>query len=124
MNGSIGNRLDGGKVMPIIRKRRIWWEPVSEATSYVVYATPEKTLFEKNNFMWDATPGIIFKVVMGKTELIIPDEWPEFPIEQGTYYIGITSRDDTGNQSDPFLSSGLFKLFPPPPPKKGGIENL
>jgi hypothetical protein len=101
--------------MPIIRKRRIWWEPVSEATSYVVYVTPEKTLFEKNNFMWDATPGIIFKVVMGKTE---------FPIEQGTYYIGITSRDDTGNQSDPFLSSGLFKLFPPPPPKKGGIENL
>jgi hypothetical protein len=110
--------------MPIIRKRRIWWEPVSEATSYVVYVTPEKTLFEKNNFMWDATPGITFKVVMGKTELIIPDEWPEFPIEQGTYYIGITSRDDTGNQSDPFLSSGLFKLFPPPPPKKGGIENL
>jgi hypothetical protein len=110
--------------MPIIRKRRIWWEPVLEATSYVVYVTPEKTLFEKNNFMWDATPGIIFKVVMGKTELIIPDEWPEFPIEQGTYYIGITSRDDTGNQSDPFLSSGLFKLLPPPPPKKGGIENL
>ena len=110
--------------MPIIRKRRIWWEPISEATSYVVYVTPEKTLFEKNNFMWDATPGIMFKVVSGKTELIIPDEWPEFPTEQGTYYIGITSRDETGNQSDPFLSSGLFKLLPPPPPKKGGIENL
>jgi len=42
--------------MPIIRKRRIWWEPVPEATSYVVYVTPEKTLFEKNNFMWDAIP--------------------------------------------------------------------
>jgi hypothetical protein len=114
----------GGKVMPIIRKRRIWWEPVSEATSYVVYVTPEKTLFDKNNFMWDSTPGIIFKVVTGKTELIIPDEWSEFPTEQGTYYIGITSRDDMGNQSDPFLSSGLFKFLPPPPPKKGGIENL
>jgi hypothetical protein len=110
--------------MPIIRKRRIWWEPVTEATSYVVYVTSEKTLFEKNNFMWDATPGIIFKVVMGKTELIIPDEWPEFPIEPGTYHIGITSKDDAGNQSDPFLSSGLFKLLPPPPPTKGGIENL
>ena len=110
--------------MPIIRKRRIWWEPVSEATSYVVYVTSEKTLFEKNNFMWEGTPGISFKVVMGKTELIIPDEWPEFPMGQGTYYIGITSRDDTGNQSDPFLSSGLFNLVPPPPPKKGGIEAL
>ena len=110
--------------MPIMRKRRIWWEAVSEATSYVVYVTPEKTLFEKNNFMWDETPGIIFKVVTGKTELIIPDEWPRFPTEQGTYYIGITSRDDTGNQSDPFLSAGLFKFLPPPPPKKSGMENL
>jgi hypothetical protein len=110
--------------MPVIRKRRIWWEPVSEATSYVVYVTAEKTLFEKNNFMWEATPGIIFKVVTGKTELVIPDEWPDFPTEQGTYYIGITSRDDMGNQSDPFRSSGLFKFLPPPSPKKGGIENL
>ncbi len=110
--------------MPVIRKRRIWWEPVSEATSYVVYVTQEKALLEKKNFMWDATPGIIFKVVTGKTELIIPDEWPEFPTEQGTYYIGIASRDDAGNQSDPFLSSGLFKFLPPPPPKKGGIENF
>ncbi len=110
--------------MPIIRKRRIWWEPVSEATSYVVYVTTEKTLFEKNNFRWDATAGIIFKVVTGKTELIVPDEWPEFPTEQGTYYIGITSRDDAGNQSDPFVSSGVFKFIPPPPPKKGGIETL
>lgn len=110
--------------MPIIRKRRIWWEPVSEATGYVVYVTSEKALFEKNNFMWEGTAGISFKVVMGKTELIIPDEWPEFPMGQGTYYIGITSRDDTGNQSDPFLSSGLFNLVPPPPPKRGGIEAL
>ncbi len=110
--------------MPIIRKRRIWWEPVSEATSYVVYVATEKTLFEKNKFMWDATPGIIFKAVTGKTELIIPDEWPDFPTQQGTYYVGITSRDDIGNQSDPFLSSGLFKFLPPPPPKKGGIGDL
>ena len=28
--------------MPIIRKRRIWWEPVSEATSYVVYVTQRR----------------------------------------------------------------------------------
>ena len=110
--------------MPIIRKRRIWWEPVSEVTSYIVYASLDKAIFDPNHFRWESTPGIIFKEVNGKTELIIPDDWPEFPTEQGTYYIGITSRDDMGNQSDPFLSSGLFKLFPPPPPKKGGIENL
>jgi len=110
--------------MPLIRRRRIWWEPVLEVTSYILYASTNKTVFDPNNFLWEATPGIIFKVVTGKTELIIPDEWPEFPTEQGTYYIGITSRDEVGNQSDPFLSSGLFKFIPPPPPMKGGIESL
>ena len=110
--------------MPLIRKRRIWWEPVLEATSYVVYASTDKTVFDPNNFLWDATPGIIFKVVTGKTELIIPDEWPEFSTKQGTYYIGITSRDDTGNQSDPFVLSVVFKFISPPSPMRGGIESF
>ena len=110
--------------MPLIRKRRIWWEPVPEATGYVVYATKDSDLLNPGNFAWEATPEISYKLVNGKTELIIPDEWPEFPAEQGTYYIGITSRDDAGNQSDPFLLSGLFKFIPPLPPAKGGIESL
>jgi hypothetical protein len=110
--------------MPLINKRRIWWEPVSEATSYVIYASVDKTVFNPNNFKWEATPGIIFKVVTGKTELVIPDEWPEFPMEQGMCYVGITSRDDVGNQSDPFVSSGLFRFIPPAAPSKGGIERF
>jgi hypothetical protein len=110
--------------MPFIRKRRIWWESVPEATGYMVYVSKDRTKFDPNQFSWEGTQGIISKAVDGKTELIIPDEWPEFPAEPGTYYIGITSRDDTGNQSDPFVSSGLFKFIPPPPPVKGGIENL
>jgi hypothetical protein len=109
--------------MPLIHKRRIWWETVPEATSYMVYASKDSTIFDSGRFLWEATPGIIFKQVVGKTELIIPDEWPEFPLEQGTYYIGITSRDGAGNQSDPFLSSGLFKFSAPPPPSRGGIES-
>jgi hypothetical protein len=56
--------------------------------------------------------------------LIVPDEWPEFPREPGTYHIGITSRDDVGNQSVPFLLSALFKFLAPPSPSKGGIESL
>jgi hypothetical protein len=110
--------------MPLVNKRRIWWEPVSEVVSYVIYASVDKTVFDPKNFKWEATPGIIFKVITGKTELIIPDEWPEFPTEHGMYYVGITSRDDAGNQSDPFVSSGLFKFIPPPAPLKGGIEKL
>ena len=110
--------------MPLIKKRRIWWERVPEATGYVMYVSRDRNVFEPSNFSWEATPGIISKVVNGKTDLIIPDEWSEFPKEPGTYYIGITSRDDAGNQSDPFVSQGVFKFTFPLPPSNGGIESL
>ncbi len=110
--------------MGFVRKRRIWWESVPEATSYMIYVSKERGNFDPNHFSWETTPGIISKPVTGKTELVIPDEWPEFPTEPGTYFIGITSRDEVGNQSDPFLSSGPFRFLAPPPPPKGGIESL
>ncbi len=110
--------------MPFVRKRRIWWESVPEAASYMVYVGKERSNFDPNHFSWETTPGILSKSVTGKTELIIPDEWPEFPTEAGTYFIGITSKDEVGNQSDPFLSSGPFKFFAPPPPPTGGIESF
>ena len=112
------------KIAPCVLKRRIWWEPVPEASSYSVYVSKDRTLLEPAHFMWETTSGIISKTVIGKTELIIPDEWPEFPTEPGTYHIGITSKDDFGNQSDPFLISGAFKFFAPPAPSMGGIERL
>ena len=110
--------------MPFIRKRRIWWEPVPEATSYVVYVSKEDKIHDPAQFLWENTPDIVSKPVIGKTELIVPDEWPEFPKEPGTYHIAITSRDDVGNQSAPFLLSGLFKFLAPPSPSKGGIDSL
>lgn len=110
--------------MPLIKKRRIWWESVPEAVGYVLYVSKDRKVFEPSTFSWENTPGVIFKSVNGKTELIIPDEWPEFPDEPGTYYIGIVSKDEVGNQSDPFLSQGIFKFVPPPPPSQGGIVSL
>ena len=110
--------------MPFIRKRRIWWEPVPEATSYVVYVSKEVKIHDPAQFLWENTPDIVSKPVIGKAELIVPDEWPEFPKEPGTYHIAITSRDDVGNQSAPFLLSGLFKFLAPPSPSKSGIESL
>ena len=110
--------------MPFIRKRRIWWEPVPEATSYVVYVSKDDKILDPVKFFRENTPDIVSKPVIGKTELTVPDEWPEFPREPGTYHIGITSRDDVGNQSDPFLLSGLFKFLAPPSPTRGGIESL
>jgi len=113
-----------GEMAPLIHRRRIWWESVPEASGYGVYVGKDRTLLEPDRFSWETTPGILSKRVIGKTELIIPDEWPEFPTEPGTYYIGITSRDDLGNQSDPFLLSGSFKFLAPPAPSRGGIDYL
>ena len=110
--------------MPFIRKRRIWWESVSETTSYVVYVSKGNKTYDPEKFLWEKTPDIVSKPVIGKTELIVPDEWPEFPEEPGRYHIGITSKDDVGNQSDPLLLSGLFKFLAPPSPSKGGIDSL
>ncbi len=112
------------KIAPLILKRRIWWEPGPGASSYVVYVSKDRTIFEPASFSWETTPGTMSKLVIGKTELVIPDEWPEFPTESGTYYVGITSRDDIGNQSAPLLLSGLFKFHAPSPPLRGGIEYL
>jgi hypothetical protein len=112
------------KIASLILKRRIWWDPAPEASSYRVYVSKDRTIFEPASFSWERTPGIISKLVIGKTGLVIPDEWPEFPTESGTYYIGITSRDDIGNQSEPLLLSGLFKFYAPSAPLRGGIEYL
>jgi len=113
-----------GEMAPLIHKRRIWWESVPEASGYGVYVSKDRTLFELGRFSWETTPGILSKRIIGKTELIIPDEWPEFPTEPGTYHIGITSKDDLGNESDPFLLSGPFKFLAPPAPSRGGIDYL
>jgi hypothetical protein len=109
---------------PLIHRRRIWWDPVPEASSYGVYVSKDRALLEPGRFSWEKTPGIISRTVMGKTELIIPDEWPEFPTEPGTFHFAITSRDDLGNQSDPLLLSGLFKFLAPPAPSRGGVDTL
>jgi len=120
---AVGEFIRKEKPMPLIHKRRLWWDPVPEATGYVVYVCKDGKPIDRANFSWENTPGIISKQVIGKTELIIPDEWPEFPSKPGTYHIAITSKDDVGNESDPFLLSGVFKFMAPSSPSKAGIES-
>ena len=110
--------------MPLILKRRIWWEPVAGVTGYVVYVSTDNKIIDPAKFSWGNTPGMISKRVFGKTELIIPDEWPEFPTKPGTYHIAITSRDRVENQSDPLVLSGVFSFVAPASPSEGGIESF
>ncbi len=110
-----------GKITPLILRRRIWWEPVPEASGYVVYVSQDRTVFNLENFGRETANGLLCKLVNGKTELVLPDEWPEFPKEPGAYYIGITSRDESSNESSPLILEGLFRFVPPSSPLNGGI---
>ena len=110
--------------MPLIHKRRIWWEPVTGAKEYVVYVSLEEKPIDRATFSWGDTPSMISKLIVGKNELIIPDEWPEFPSHAGTYHIAVTSRNEVGNQSDPLFLSGVFNFIAPISPTKGGIESV
>jgi hypothetical protein len=110
--------------MPLIHKRRIWWEPVPGAKEYVVYVSLEEKPIDLTGFSWEETSSMISKLVVDKTELIIPDEWPEFPAQSGTYHIAVTSRNEVGNQSDPLLLSGVFNFIAPTSPARGGIESI
>jgi hypothetical protein len=111
--------------MPLIHKRRIWWEPVPGATGYIVYVGADNKVIDPSAFSWGNTPGMISRTISGKvTEIVIPDEWPEFPAKKGTYYLAITAQDDEGNQSDPLVLSGVFNFIAPAAPSKGGIEDF
>jgi len=111
--------------MPLIRKKRIWWEPVTGATGYVVYVAMDSKAIDPDKFLWGDTAGMIFKPIPGKTtEAVVPDEWPEFPRRSGAYHIAITSRDEAGNESDPLFVSGTFSLVAPASPSKGGIDDF
>jgi len=41
-----------GKIMSkeLVMKRKVWWEPVPGATSYVVYLSEDIAIFEPDNF--------------------------------------------------------------------------
>jgi hypothetical protein len=110
--------------MPAICRKRIWWEPVSGINTYVIHVWKSDPMIDPARFSWGKTPGMISKTVSGKTDLVIPDEWPEFPVQPAIYQIAVTSKDEMGNLSDPYMMSGRFKFTPPPPPPKGGIESL
>src|SRR5512139_1831194 len=110
--------------MALIRKRRIWWHPVEGAAGYVVYVSKDESVFDPQNFKWEKTPGVVSKAVDGTTELIVPDNWAEFPQDPGVYYVAITTRDEAGNESDPFVSHAFFRFTAPPSPSWAGIESV
>lgn len=110
--------------MALIRKRRIWWHAVEGAAGYVVYVSKDASSFDTQKFVWEKTPGVVSKVVDGATEVTVPDDWADFPQEPGVYHVAITTRDEAGNESDPFVSQAFFRFSAPQPPSWAGIESV
>jgi len=120
--------------MPRFKSRRLWWEPVvvDDLVGYEVYASKDQAVFDPATFDWENTPGIVMKSFLPDVnEVYIPNrpkgvttgaEWPEFPLEKASWFIGISALDQMGNKSDPLLLSAPFDFDAPPAPASGGID--
>jgi len=96
--------------MSKIFNRRISWEPsiaedVVAHRVYVVQGIEEPTYDDLN-----------VTVNMPKTEVVVPDEFPGFPLYDGEYTIGIVAIDDWGNESDMATATVPFDFIAPSAP--------
>ena len=60
------------------------------------------------------------EVPMPKLELVIPDEFPGFPLNDTNYKIGVSGVDDMGNEGDMTIIEAPFDFDAPPVPD--GVE--
>jgi len=98
--------------MARIQKKRIRWTPGDQAVSHRVYISQEEPTY--------GSPQS--EVKMPKTEIILPDEWPGTLLE-GDYYVGISSLDDLGNETDIVVVTTPFDFVPPGLPSDIVIED-
>jgi len=66
--------------MGFIRKRRIWWESVPEATGYMIYVSKDRGLLIPITFHGKRPPGSSPNPLQ-EDRVGHSDDWPEFPAE-------------------------------------------
>lgn len=102
--------------MAKIRKRKIRWNPSSTAdvVGYKVY--------------WSVGGGVNYNSesaeVGMRTEVILPDELPSFPLVEGEIELGITAVNEIGNESDMTTFSAPFEFAVPAPPADLVIQTV
>ncbi len=96
--------------MAKIRKSKIYWKPSSShnLAGYKLY--------------WDVGGDVNYESehadVGLRTEIILPDDLPSFPLVNGDIQIGITAVTDRGNESDMVKMSASFDFALPEPPSE------
>ena len=106
--------------MAKITRRNVRWDP---STSPDVVAHKVYWCEEDNYLDYNISPSV--RVDLPKTNLIIPDETPDFPTDaDGNFRIGVTAADEVGNESD-FIEVGPipFDFAAPDAPKNLVVED-
>lgn len=101
----------------VISKRISWTAATTpDIVAHRVYVEPEGTLIDYNSF--NTT------VDMPKTDIVVPGEFPGWPMEEGNYGVGISSVDDMGNESDITIISSPFDFSAPDAPTGVVVEDV
>jgi hypothetical protein len=103
--------------MAKVVKRRVRWtaSASTDVVGYKVYWSLEA----------DGDPDYGSpNVQVSSNQIIIPDDAPEFPEEEGVYVIGITAVDDVGNESDMVTATAPFDFLVPDSVSNVVIENV
>jgi hypothetical protein len=102
--------------MARIRKRKIRWNPspAPDVAGYKLY--------------WAVEGGVNYDcdcAELGRrTEVILPDDIPSFPLVDGEIELGITAVNEIGNESDMTTFSAPFEFSVPNPPGDLVVETV
>jgi len=107
--------------MAKIVKRRIRWaaSTSTDIVGYKIYWSLEavgEPSYSDSNILVSAP----------KTNLVLPDETPSFPIEtEANYLFGISAIDDVGNESDMAITNPVvIDFLAPNPPTDLVVETI
>lgn len=63
------------------------------------------------------------EVPMPEDKVLVPDNFPGFPLRDTDYQIGVTSVDDVGNESDMTVIQHPFDFSAPSAPSQVWVED-
>ena len=104
--------------MAKIIKKTLSWTPGAAAD---IVATKLYWCSEEEVLTYDS-PNVT--IDMPATEITLPEDAPNFPLEEGNFQIGITSVDDVGNESDIAELAVPFDFAAPDAPTNLVVEDV
>lgn len=102
--------------MAKIRKSRIHWQPSSSSNlkSYRLYwSVGEDVHYDSDH----ADVGL-------RTEIVLPDDVPSFPLADGDVQIGITAVTERGNESDMVKATAEISFAAPEAPSEIQVQDM